>query len=49
VTVASVVVPSLNFIDPVAFAGLTFAVNVTEVPEIEGLAEEETVVVVVIF
>src|SRR6266581_5054889 len=44
--VPSVVVPSLKVTVPVALLGETAAVNVTGWPNTEGLADEETVVVV---
>ena len=45
VPVPKVVVPSLNVIVPVAAEGVTMAVNVTEVPYVEGLADEVTATV----
>ena len=48
VPVPRVVVPSLNVTVPVAADGVTVAVNVTEFPYVEGLAEEASVVVVAV-
>ena len=47
VPVPRTVAPSLNVIVPVAVAGVTVAVNVTELPNADGLDDDETPVVVV--
>jgi hypothetical protein len=47
VPVPSVVVPSLNVTVPVAVVGDKVAVNVTDVPNPDGFADEASVVVVV--
>ncbi len=44
VPVPSVVLPSLNVTVPVAADGVTVAVNVTEVPYVEGFGGEDSVV-----
>jgi len=46
VPVPSVVLPSLNVTVPVAVDGVTVAVNVTDAPNVEGFADEDTAVVV---
>jgi hypothetical protein len=48
VPVPRIVVPSRNCTVPVAAAGLTVAVNVTLPPEMEGLRDEATAVVVAV-
>ena len=45
VPVPSVVLPSLKVTVPVAVEGVTVAVNVTEVPYVDGFADEVTVTV----
>jgi len=47
--VPSVVVPSLNVTVPVAADGVTVAVKVTDEPNADGFAEEETLVDVFVF
>jgi hypothetical protein len=47
VPVPKVVLPFLNVTVPVAVEGVTVAVNVTEDPEIDGFADDASVVVVV--
>lgn len=44
--VPRVVLPSLNVTVPAAADGVTVAVKVTEAPNVEGFADEATVVVV---
>jgi hypothetical protein len=46
VPVPSVVLPSMNVTVPVAVVGVTVAVNVTEVPNVDGFADEASVTVV---
>jgi hypothetical protein len=48
VPVPRVVVPSLKVTVPVAVEGATVAVNVTACPNVDGLAEEVTAVVVLV-
>jgi hypothetical protein len=45
VPVPNVLLPSLNVTVPVADEGVTVAVKVTEVPNVEGFLDEATVVV----
>ena len=49
VPVPNVVVPSLNVTVPVAADGATVAVNVTEEPYVDGFAEEDSAVDVLVF
>jgi hypothetical protein len=46
VPVPNVTLPSLNVTTPVAAEGVTLAVNVTELPKVDGLREEVSAVVV---
>ena len=48
IPVPSVVEPSVNVTVPVAVLGDTVAVRVTDWPKVEGFAEEESVVVVLV-